>query len=262
MLRSVQQPRAARATSLRRGLAALELLASGPRTAAALARDLEINRSTALRLLRELEAGGYVTRSAASKRFALVSSRFHAILARADGHADWTQSVNPVLERLRDETGESTLFAIPAHPNMVYVVFFPSTHAVAVRERVGTMRPMHASALGKAYLSALESSALELELRELSFAGGTSAAAKNAGELRAMVAGARDAGYALDREETFAGVACVAVPVTIGGAVIGAASVSGPASRISQLGIEMLGEQLIDAFRPFQTRRCEYEWTS
>ena len=77
-----------------------------------------------------------------------------------------------------------------------------------------------------------------------------------------MVARARDIGYALDREETFAGVACVAVPVTIGGAVIGAASVLGPASRISQLGIEMLGERLIDAFRPFQTSRCECEWTS
>ena len=64
--------------------------------------------------------------------------------------------MSPVLTRLQEQSGEASVLGVPANGAMVYVSFHPSQHPVAVREAVGTTRPMHASALGKAFLAALE----------------------------------------------------------------------------------------------------------
>ena len=231
---------------LRRGLRALEELSVRPQTAAELARALGANRSTALRLLQELEDAGYVVRESDSKRFSTVVERLYALVMPADDHWDWVELVHPMLASIRDEFGEASMHALPANGSMVYMAFFPSLHPIAVRERIGTKRPMHCSALGKAYLSALDRKSLDLELGRLTYEVGTDRAARGPLELGRRVADARDRGYAVDREETFDGVVCVAVPTRISGAVIGAAGVSGPASRLPEERIEKIGRSLVE----------------
>ena len=94
---------------------------------------------------------------------------------------------------------------VPANGTMVYLAFFPSVHLVMVRERLGTTRPMHCSALGKAYLSALDDRALDSELALLTYHGGTPKAARGPIELRERLERARQSGYAIDREEIVRG---------------------------------------------------------
>jgi DNA-binding IclR family transcriptional regulator len=231
---------------LRRGLRALEELAVRPQTAAEVARAIGVNRSTALRLLQELEDAGYVVRESESKRFSTVVERLYALVMPADDHWDWVELVHPVLAPIRDEFGEASMHAVPANGSMVYMAFFPSLHPIAVRERIGTERPMHSSALGKAYLSALDPKTLDLELARLTYEGGTNHAARGPLELGQRIADARERGYALDREETFDGVVCVAVPTRISGALIGAAGVSGPASRLPEKRIEEIARTLVE----------------
>jgi DNA-binding IclR family transcriptional regulator len=237
-------------SAVQRTFAALEALAEGPRTAADVARDLDVNRSTALRLLAELEGTGYVKRDARSKRYANVPARFYGLIAASEDHADWSEIVDPVLSALRDEFGEAAVMGVPANGVMVYLAFFPSTHLVAVRERLGTARPMHCSALGKAYLSALTTQALDAELALLTFRGGTSVAAHGPIELRERLEQARELGYAIDRNETFEGGTCVAAPVSIGASLIGAVGLSGPSSRFSDERIRQIGERLVMVMRP------------
>lgn len=239
--------RAAGESQLRRGLRALEALADRPRTASEVARLLGVNRSTALRLLAELEDCGYVKRDPLNKRYSPRAERFYALIVSQHEHVDWSELIQPALALLQEESGEATVFGVPANGTMVYMAYFPSPHPVAVRERVGTVRPMHASALGQAYLSALDPAALQLELRRIVYEGGTERAVKEPSQLRARVEQVRKRGYAIDQDETFDGVSCVAAPVRIGGALIGAAGISGPSSRLTSETLDQLGPQLIGA---------------
>jgi DNA-binding IclR family transcriptional regulator len=224
-------------------LRTIEILAARSHTAAEVARLLRVNRSTALRLLTELVATGYVARDDA-KRYATVPSKFFGLVALREPHADWSQLIDPVLAAIRDDCGEATMLGVPANGAMVYLAFFASRHVVAVSEQLGTVRPMHCSALGKAYLSALDPAALDAELGRLSYQGGTDRAAKGPIELRGRLDEAREAGFAVDRGETYDGVTCLAAPVRVRGTLIGAVGVSGPSSRLPEAAIRELGQRL------------------
>jgi DNA-binding IclR family transcriptional regulator len=237
---------AAAESQLRRGLRALEELAVSPKTAAELARSLGVNRSTALRLLQELETAGYVVRDEASKRFFTAVERLYRLIASGDDHWDWAELVDSVLVAIRDDFGEAAMQAVPAGGAMVYLAFFPSAHPVAVREQIGTVRPMHCSALGKAYLSALDQQSLDVEIGRMSFEGGTRRAPRGPEELKQRLAETRERGYASDREETFEGVVCIATPTRIDGALIGAAGVSGPAHRLPEATADLIGSALVE----------------
>jgi DNA-binding IclR family transcriptional regulator len=227
-------------------LRALEELAVRPQTAAELARWLGVNRSTALRLLQELEAVGYVSRDRASKRFSISVERLYRLIASRDDHWDWAELVDSVLVSLRDDFGEAAMQAVPTGGSMVYLAFFPSKHPIAVREQIGTVRPMHCSALGKAYLSALNPESRDAEVGRLSYEGGTSYAATGPRELLQRLAEAEERGFAVDCEETFEGVVCVAAPTRIGTALVGAAGVSGPALRLPADKVEVIGSALVE----------------
>jgi len=232
------------ASPIQRAFRSIEALADQSLSASDLARVLGVNRSTALRLLAELVATGYVARDEATKRYATVSTKFYGLIAMHEPHADWSELIDPILAALRDDCGEATMLGVPANGTIVYLAFFPSRHAVAVTERLGTVRPMHCSALGKAYLSAMEPAALDAELGRLSYRGGTELAAHGPIELRGRVETARIAGFSVDRNETFPGVTCIASPVRIRGSLIGAAGISGPSSRLPESRVEELGERL------------------
>jgi DNA-binding IclR family transcriptional regulator len=231
---------------LARGLRALELLARGPRSAASVSTELGVNRSTSLRLLQELEVLGYVRRDLRSKRYAITSERFMTLAAH-DYATEWHEVLNPILERLRDEAGEATVLATPANGVMVYVTFFDSAHTVGIRERLGTIRPMHASALGKAWLSTLPDEALDAELGRISYSGGTHAAARGPIELRRQVVEARERGWAVDVDESVEGVSCVAAPAAIGDVTVGAIAISAPTARMNPAAVDAHGRLLVVA---------------
>src|SRR4029079_8613564 len=144
------------ASQIRRAFRALETLTGGPQTAAGIAQVLGVNRSTALRLMAEIEALGYVVRDPETKSYAIVPARFYPFISSHVDHLDWSMVVDPVLSDLRDQFGEAAIMGVPATGTLVHLAFFPSVHVIMVRERLGTIRPMHCSALGKAYLSALD----------------------------------------------------------------------------------------------------------
>jgi DNA-binding IclR family transcriptional regulator len=228
-----------------RAFQALEALVSGPQTAASIAQVLGVNRSTALRLMTEIESLGYVIRDSDTKSYSLAAARFYPFISSHVDHLDWSMVVDPVLSELRDEFGEAAIMGVPANGTMVYLAFFPSVHVIMVRERLGTTRPMHCSALGKAYLSALADRALDSELALLNYQGGTQNAVRGPIELRERLEETRERGYAIDRDETLEGGSCVAVPARIGGSLIGAIGLSGPTSRMTEPRIAEIGRRLL-----------------
>ncbi|MGA2501280.1 MAG: IclR family transcriptional regulator [Tepidisphaeraceae bacterium] len=231
-------------TAVARIFCALEMLAEAPQTPSSLAPVLNVDRSTALRLLRQLEATGYVARDDATKRYVAVGARFLRLVSATPDHADLSELVDPVLRAIRAQHGEASLLAVPARGSMVYAAFFPSHHLLTVREQLGAVRPMHCSAVGKAYLSGLDDAAFEEELNRLTFDGGTEHAPKDRAALYRQVVTARQLGYAVDRDETSLGVSCVAVPMWIGGSLMGAIGITGPSTRLSASLVEAIGPEL------------------
>jgi len=234
----------------------LELLAGSPLGAAQVGRELGTNRSTALRLLAELVDTGYVLRDPETKRYTIATSKLLALVPSPRVPHDWSQAVNPFLEAIRDHTGDSAILSVPAELNMMYLASYPTTHVVSVLEGVGTMRPMQCSAQGKAYMSALPADELDSLVDTLAYGTGSHLAAKTPRELRMRVEQARKDGYALDLEETYEGVRCVAVPLRIRGSLVGAIGITGPTGRMGVGRLRELGGYLkaraaeIDAGRP------------
>jgi DNA-binding IclR family transcriptional regulator len=232
-------------SQLLRGLHVLEELATESATAAEVARRINVNRSTALRILTELQTAGYLKRDAHTKAFGLRPERFYALIANQPDHRRLMDILNPVLAGLSDLSGEASICAAPANGMMVYIAYHPSPNIVTISERVGTVRHMHCSAVGKAYLSGLDPDPLDLELGRLDYTGGTTAAAQGPIELRERIEVARATGYALDRDETFLGGSCVAVPLNYGGTLIGAIGISGPTVRLTTERLPELGGLLM-----------------
>lgn len=239
---------ASRATQLR-GLRAIELLAERPMIASELARAMDTNRSTALRLLRELQAAGYVCRDGDSKAYMPVASWLWGMVGDSRDHVEFAEVVDPILADVRDDINESTAFAIPVRGAMVYTAYFSSHQHIALREHLGTVRPMYCSALGKAYLSGLDPADLDVELGRLDFVGGTQRAAAGPLELRQRIVEARERGYAVDWQESFEGGGCVAVPVYIGSSLVGAAGCQGPTSRLTLERLGEIGQRMARSFR-------------
>lgn len=227
-----------------RAFQALELLAIRASTASEVAQAFGIDRSTALRLLRELESTGYVSRDPVSKRYATVGSRLYRLIVNTPDHSDLSELVDPILRAARDEFGEAAVLAVRSGDSMVYVGFFPSDQILGVREQLGAIRRMHCSAVGKAYLSALDVSELDEVLRRLTFDGGTANAARDPASLSERVAAAREVGYAVDRDETSLGVSCVAAPLWVGESLIGSVGVTGPTSRLPDEVAARIGQSL------------------
>ena len=184
-----------------------------------------------------------------TKSFSLNVTHLYALAGNGHEHLALPGLILPMLERIRDRIGESAVLGVPSGSSMVYLVY-AHRHAVGVRESVGSVRPMHASALGKAYLSALDSAELDNALQAVDFVGGTERAAKSVADLRRVIASVREVRYAVDMEECYAGVICVAVPAYIGHnrLLIGAMAVSGPRERLLMLGVERIVQVLGEEF--------------
>jgi len=255
-----------RRSPLLRGLYVLEVLDERPATVAQIAKELGISRSSAHRLMAKLEEGGYIRREGGTRRFVLREGGFLRKQEGpsglgAPGSADlgeeihrivghWGEAIHSIVVELRDATEESALFTVAARDRMVYVSFCPSANPVRVEEYIGSTRPMHCSAVGKAYLAALDKETLDIVLGRLNYTEGTALAARGPFQLRDRLVEVSELGYAVDHEESLVGLSCVATAVFVNQTVlVGAAGVTGPTHRFTADRINSFGALLIEKAR-------------
>ncbi len=113
-----------------------------------IAQELGLARATVFRLLQTLEATGYVVRTSGGRNFRLgpaVLSRGFAYL----GSLDLVEVAQPILKRLRDDTGLSSHLAVRDGRDVVYVARFAAQTTLASSVQVGTRFPVHATILGR-----------------------------------------------------------------------------------------------------------------
>jgi DNA-binding IclR family transcriptional regulator len=146
--------------ALRRGLAILRLLAShaGPMTAAAVAGELGLPRSTAYHLLAELVGGGFVTHLPEDRRYGLGVAAFEVGSAYLR-HDPLEALARPLLRSLVGRVGRTAHLGVLHGSETLYLVREqperpPATPNVTITD-VGVRLPAQLPASGRAMLGLL-----------------------------------------------------------------------------------------------------------
>ncbi|WP_234553946.1 IclR family transcriptional regulator [Thermus caliditerrae] len=225
--------------TLERGLGVLEVLSElGEAGLSPLAERTGLSRSTLYRLLQTLARRGFVEEEGGVYR---VGPRAFTV-GQAYLRKNLLEAVRPEMEALAQATGESVNLAVLAGMEALYLDQAEGTKLVRLFTAPGSRAPLHATGVGKVLL-AFRGVPEGLPLTPYTPHTLTSPEA-----LERELAGVRRQGYALDNEEKELGVRCVAAPVFgPGGEVVGAISLSAPASRLSLEEAHRLAPRVVEA---------------
>ena len=230
--------------SLDKGLTLLEIIETSivPITLHHLWLKLGWNKATIHRMLATFERRGYIQRDPVTKGYTLGSRIYSLYSAIVKSRYQNIQTiVKPYLNQLVQETAESAHLALMVDDGIVYIDTVSSSEILCVNTRIGDRGPLHCTALGKAYLSAIDESQLERLLKILRKY--TEKTITNIIELKIRLEEIRQKGYAIDNEEYVDGIRCVASPIfnqfNMPIAMIG---ISGPRDRLSPNMCNVFGE--------------------
>jgi DNA-binding IclR family transcriptional regulator len=220
----------------------LAILESTSRTASAVspvkvAEETGLSLSTVVRLMQSLADEDVLIRSAETGQYR-IGPRLIGIVARATQSFDYRVAAQPLLEKLRDSTQETTSLHMLQGSRRVCVAAAYTTQPFGRIVPIGLPFPLAGSAAGHALLSQLDPAAFELLLRDI-----CDGAESEAEAVRADVAEVRERGYAESINQSVAGVHGIAVPVGRDSR-LGCVSVSGPSSRFDAAAVALALPQL------------------
>ncbi len=227
---------------------ALRLLkAFGPRhptlTLDQLSESQDLSRTTCHRLLMALESEGLVSRDPTKNTYQL-GAEVIALGSQALMTSDVRALVRPVLERVAEQSGESTTLEVLIGDQMLIVDGSPGRHRVAASLEIGTRWPVHATSTGKCILAHLPEDHREHLLRT-KMARHTGHTVTDSDRMRQELELIRRQGFAIadqELEEDYVAVAAAFRDPL--GQVQGALSVGGPKSRFRHDRSLELGELL------------------
>ncbi|OEU53236.1 MAG: IclR family transcriptional regulator [Desulfuromonadales bacterium C00003096] len=215
-----------------------------------LSKRLKLHKNNVFRLLATLESRGYIEQNKATEnyRLGLKSLELGQTFIKKMG---LLHQARPVLEELVDESNETAYVAIFKDGYIVYLDVVETRLTVRVVSRVGTRLPSYCTAAGKVHLAYMSDEELESFLPEQGLEAYTPHSITDRDALKKDLTKVAEQGYAFDIEELDIGVRCVAAPIRdYTRRIVGALSISGPATRFSD---ERLEKELV----PLVTRASE-----
>lgn len=117
-----------------------------------LARRIEVNASTASRLLGTLEAAGMVQRNPGGGPYRL-GLALVTLAERVISRLDVQALARPLLADLMQRTGETATLSLPGEREAITVDSVPSRSSVVSMARLGRPSVLHATAVGKVMLA-------------------------------------------------------------------------------------------------------------
>jgi DNA-binding IclR family transcriptional regulator len=221
--------------SLERGLAVIELLAAAaaPLQLAEAARRLGLHRSTAHHLMQTLVALGWLCQDELTRRYTL-SARPYQLTGRKWSVAQIGELAQPLLERLTHDTGEGSSVAAWSDGIVTIVAKREHDGPVRVVQDLGGERPLYCTAVGKAIAGWLPEVEVRAALGRQPMLALTPKTITTPAAFEQELRRIRNAGYAIDDEEQFEGLRCIAMPVfSHTGEVAGSMCVVGPKHRLT-----------------------------
>jgi IclR family transcriptional regulator, acetate operon repressor len=205
-------------------------------TVSELLRRVELSRPTLYRLLRTLQRKQFLIASGDPLRFRLgpaVAQLSHVWTAGLD----LGTAAQPMMRRLRDETGETVALFIPEGAFRLCIAEMPSSQALSFRRGVGYRERLTVGASGKVILAYMSPSLPKVDFEPRKFDP-----KKYARELALI----KERGFAISKEELIQGAVAVSAPFFDGaGRVAGSLSVFGPSARLGPSQIAKFGKLLL-----------------
>ncbi|MGM0928192.1 MAG: IclR family transcriptional regulator [Actinomycetota bacterium] len=211
----------------------LEVLAArgnAPVTIRELCSVLDAPRSSLYALLRTLIDAGWVRTDPSRTTYSIGIRALLAGTTYLDADP-LLKVIRPQLGLLGKKVGGTVNFGRLDGGHIVYLATWEAPGQERTAARVGRRLPAHATGLGQAALASLDPAELQSQLpAELTSLTGKTITSQAA--LVRELAAVRRRGYAVEREQNTAGIACVAVAVDCGPDVVDALSVSLPLSKL------------------------------
>lgn len=191
-----------------------------------------MSRGSIHHYLASLEKHGYVTKR--GDRY-YVDVRFLALGGYARRHEKLYHESRSKIDELAEETGATSRLVVERQGHCITIYQTSSLDETDVDTYEGFEEAPHTTAAGKAILAELPHSNVEALVEYHGLHARTSNTITDEEELYSVLETVRSRGYAVDDEECFEGVLCVADAITTSdGAVHGALSVSAQVADIDR----------------------------
>jgi len=178
-------------------------------------RDQRVPKATLHKLLLTLEALHFVKRDEVTGRYSVGLAALEVAVAGAAGPSDLPVLLGPILQSLVEENSETChLGILHGGEEVILKRLDPPEQVVRLAAIVGRRHPAHASSGGIASM-ALSFIDADIDLLPEKLTALTMNTLTTREQLRERLAQVREKGYALDLEEAYLGVRCVAVAVAV-----------------------------------------------
>lgn len=198
---------------------------------AELATELDFAKSTIHDHLATLEAKEYVIRSGDKYSLSL-KFLYHGMFAK--NRLDISRVGQPVIEELAAQTDEVAWVVVEEHGKAVYLNKAMGERAVQTHAVIGGRGYLHHLASGKTILAHLPDERVDEIIDRHGLPELTPNTVTDRDELEAEFERIREEEIALNDKETVRGLRAAAAPVRRGDHLVGAITVSGPASRLTK----------------------------
>jgi IclR family KDG regulon transcriptional repressor len=206
-----------------------------------LAKRLGVAKSTVHRLAVTLVSEGMLEQNPENEKYRLGIALF-GLGALVRRRMDVSAEARPHLFQLRENTGETVHLALLDRGEIMYVYNLESHHAIRMRSDIGVRKPAYCTAEGLAIL-AFQSPSLVEEIIARGLKARTPKTNTNPRMLWKMLERVRQEGYAIEDEQSEAGMRSIAAPIrNSSGDVVAAVGVAGPVQRLS--------DDILAAFAP------------
>lgn len=235
-------------SGLLRALSVVELLAErAPQTlgVSAVARELELPKAVAHRILKELVSGGFLAFDDRSKLYGLGPGALTVGMA-ALRSLDVQRVTRPYLEQLVTRTRETATLSARQGWIRIYVDQVLSPQEIRMAVALGTSHALYAGSSSKAILAALSDAQVAEYLAAHHLDPVTATTITDVPALLAELQRVRELGYAVSRGERQHGAGSVAAVVRgASGEIWGSISVCGPLDRFGPEAITAHGALLV-----------------
>lgn len=211
---------------------------------AELSRRLDLPRASVFRMLQTLEQGGFVERVGEGATYKLGMSVLRLGFEYL-ASMELTEHGRPVIEGLRDLCGYSAHVVVRDNCDVVFVAKAAGRSAMFHSIQVGARLPAHATVLGRLLLSDLAFDSLRHLYPEEPLPAYTARTPTTLAELKALIEGDRERGYAVSQGGFETGISTIAAPVfNDRNEVVACVSITVPAQRVQEGELESLINQV------------------